>query len=51
MKTKDPTPNEKKSIVKNPNNPAFEADIKNRVKLGHITPQEATEIKERKKTN
>lgn len=33
-KEKDHTPNEKRSIVKNPNNPAFEADKINREKQG-----------------
>lgn len=31
-------PNDQRSIVKNPNNPAYQADIANRQKLGHDVP-------------
>lgn len=47
------TPNDVRSIVKNPNNPAHAADIANRVALGHFPaapppqtaqpPQQATQ--------
>lgn len=32
---KQHTPNEKRGIVKNPNNPAYVADRDNRIKQGH----------------
>ena len=34
MTTKTPSPNDQRSNVKNPNNPAYEADQANRIKLG-----------------
>jgi hypothetical protein len=48
---KQPTPNDQRSVVKNSNNEAFEFDLQNRVKLEHLTPQEAQQIKEGKKKN
>lgn len=36
--TKQPSPNDNRSDVKNPNNPAYEADQKNRREQGHPNP-------------
>jgi hypothetical protein len=33
-----PSPNDQRSITKNPNNPAYEADRANRSGLGHDVP-------------
>lgn len=33
-----PDPNDQRSNVKNPNNPAYEADRSNRKRLGHDVP-------------
>jgi hypothetical protein len=35
MSNQKPTPNDQRSDVKNPNNPAHEADRRNREKQGH----------------
>lgn len=50
------TPGEMRSIVKNPNNPAYAADVANRISLGHqsvppspAAPQPATNPPEPKK--
>lgn len=36
--TKQNSPNEDRSDVKNPNNPAYEADRQNRIQQGHPNP-------------
>ena len=35
MSNKQHSPNDQRAIVKNPNNPAYEADRQNRTELGH----------------
>jgi hypothetical protein len=35
MSNKQPTPNDQRANVKNPNNPAYEADRNNRIEQGH----------------
>lgn len=34
-KTRTPSPNDQRSMVKNPGTPAYELDRQNRIKLGH----------------
>lgn len=40
-----PTPNDQRSNVKNPNNPAHEADRRNRINLGHDDLEADTEAR------
>jgi len=44
MSKKTYTPNEQRANVKNPNNPAHQADVANRVAQGHIAPEVKTAL-------
>lgn len=51
MAKEQQTPNDQRSVVKNPTSEIFEADLQNRVKLEHITAKDAQTIREGKKKN
>lgn len=41
MSNKQPSPNDQRSVVKQPGTPAYEADRQNRVAIGHPAPPPA----------